>query len=233
VFKDGDALYSSAERRMVLRNEACAALPPNLIEPLGLAGNAPTLPKSTTVDIERLPGFYKKWAGTAWAAVMQGLPDEDAADLGALGDAREVFRQLVREALLSEATLGGTFGPHNQTQVERRSVIGWCYIFAKEGPWRSIRSKEIWCKQVEHAGGEIELRVAIRHELLAQLRADRRLTSMTAEKFARRAKRYGVGRAGGEGDRPHGRRVIVLDREFLADLLSSVSDEPQGEGVDR
>jgi integrase len=114
------------------------------------------------------------------------------------------------------------------TQTERRSLVDWCVKFAKVGPWRAIRSKKCWCKLREVGGGELVLLVAIRHELFAQLKADRRLTEMGAKKFARRAARYGVGRAD-NGERPHGGRAIVLDQAFVADLAATLPDNGVGE----
>jgi hypothetical protein len=228
AFKAGDAIYSNVERREIKRSEACSALPPDLIQPLSHAANAPQF-KGGGANSEALPGFFRKWAGTAWDALVRSLPDEDAAALDVLGDAREEFRRMVRDALLSEFTLARTtIDPRTgarETKIELRSAVGWCVLFAKPGPWRSVRSKQLWCRLVDHAGGELELRVAFRHGLLAQLKADRKLTAMTPNKFTRRAKRYGVGHPGGQEDRPHGQWALVLDRQFLEDLTSTVSDD--------
>jgi hypothetical protein len=222
----GDSVYSTAEHREVRRQEACAALPPDLIGPLSAASDSPQF-KGGGVNVQALPGHFRKWAGTAWAALLTELPDEDAADLGVLGDARETFRRLVRDALLSEVVLGSTIGNDDQTRTERRSLIDWCWRFAKPGPWRSIRSKKCWCKLVDLGGGEVKLRVAVQHGLFAQLRADRRLTEMPANTLGRRADRYGVGRTD-RNDRPHGQRAVILDQAFVDDLLSGIPDDPAG-----
>ena len=102
---------------------------------------------------------------------------------------------MVRDAMLCEVVLGTVVRGASEevTQTERRSLIEWCERFAKVGPWRSIRSKKCWCKVKDLGGREIELMVAVRHELFAQLRADKRLCEMGPNKFTRRAERYGVG----------------------------------------
>jgi hypothetical protein len=61
---------------------------------------------------------------------------------------------------------------------------------------------------------------------MSQLKADRRLIDMGPHKFAERCQRYDVGRPGGQADRPHGRWVIILDPDFVADLpLCFIEDD--------
>jgi hypothetical protein len=86
----------------------------------------------------------------------------------------------VRESLLTAVTLGRNLRSKAEvvTETERRSLIDWCYRFAEEGPWRSIRSYRCWCKLSPSTEGEVELMVAIRHELLSQVGADRRLRQL-------------------------------------------------------
>ncbi len=225
-FKVGDAIHSGTELREVRRVEACAALPPDLIGPLSNASNVPRVPPVTgQVKVEALPGFFRKWAGTAWAALLDGLPDEDSAERGTAAAelAADEFRRLVRDALLAEVVIGDVIGKDGVTQTERRSLIDWCLKFAKPGPWRSVRSKRCWCKMRVLPGGEIVLMVAIRHDLFAQMHADRRLCEMGPKKFARRAARYGVGRSS-QDDRPHGHVAILLDPAFLAELTEACPD---------
>jgi hypothetical protein len=172
-----------------------------------------------------MPGFFKTWARVAWGDLLNTRPEEDEAELGQDAPAREEFWRLVREAMLGQVVLGDVItGEVTQTQIERRALIDWCVRFAKLGRWQSIRSYRCWCKLVELPGGEIRLRVAIRHELFAQLKADRRLVEMGAKKFARRAARYGVGRAT-EDDRPHGQRALVLADDLVAELADNLPDE--------
>ena len=61
------------------------------------------------------------------------------------------------------------------------------------------------------------MKVAIRHSLFAQVKADRRLVTMGKNLFARRADRYGIGTSA-RADRPHGQPAVVLTDEFLAEL---------------
>lgn len=227
-FRRGSALHCQ-DGREVMMGEACAVPTSALIERLAEADNAPRFKgegkAQGAVNREALPGFFGRWAKVAWGDLLDSLPDEDAAELAPDGEAPEEFRRLVREAMLSEVVLGDVIGKSGVTQTEKRSLIDWCVRFAKPGPWRTIRSKKCWCRCREDEGGELVLMVAIRHEVFSQLKADRRLTEMGAKKFARRAARYGVGRAD-NNERPHGGRAILLDHAFVADLIASLPDYP-------
>lgn len=226
--RTGEAVYSRRLHREVGRQEATAGLPPDLIGLLAGSDNVPTA--NGSVCQEKLPGFFKRWGTTGWMALLQELPDEDAADLGTLADACETFRTLVRDALLTEFTLGWrkpTAWGVKEDVVERRPAIHWARHLAKPGRWRDVRDKQIYCKVVEHAGGELEVQVAIKHGLMGQLRADGRLTRLTQDAFNARCRRYGVGRSGRD-QRACGQRVVILDREFVAELLEGVPDDPPG-----
>jgi hypothetical protein len=228
-FRDG-TMIRAGDGRDVPMGEACAVADSALIAALENATDAPRF-KGGAVNRNALPTFYRTWAKVAWGDLLNGLPDEDEAGLDAVGSAREEFRRLVRDALLAEVTLSQMTraGPSAvESRTERNSLIGWCARFAKPGPWRSIRGKLCWCRLVEHEGGELELRVAIRQGLFAQMRADRRLVAMGENKFTRRAKRYGVGQSSRD-DRPHGRSAVVLARDFVEDLTASFPADDGGQ----
>jgi hypothetical protein len=235
VFRDGSAVHC-AGGRVVPMNEACAVPDSRLIAKLAGANNAPRF-KGGGANVNALPGFFRAWAKVAWGDLLRELPDEDQADLGALGDAREVFRRLVRDALLCEVTLSRTVkaGPRTEeSRVERRTLIDWCRVFARPGPWRAIRGKKCWCKVVEIAGGELVLKVAVRQELFAQMRSDPLLIKMTPSTFTRRAQRYGLGTSERE-DRPHGYTAVVLADDVVAELTGNptteeISDAPPAGG---
>jgi hypothetical protein len=221
LFKDGNAIRC-ADGRTVFMTEACAVADTPLIQALAGAVNAPTY-KGGGLNYNALPGFFKTWARVAWGDLLNALPEEDDAELAGLEPARDEFRRLVRDAMLTEVVLGEviTAGRDQQTRVERRSLIGWCQRFAKVGPWRQIRDKQCWCKLVELPDAEIVFRVAIRHGVFAQLKADRRLVEMPPKKFTRRAARYEVGTST-EGERPHGKVAIVLADDLVADMVDSL-----------
>ena len=225
-FRRGEAVYSATERRLIRRQEACAALPPDLIEALARADDAPEF-KGGGVNVGALPGFFRKWAGTAWVAFMQALPDEDGAKEGAVELAKEEFTRLVRQALLSEFTLARKIrDPRGlpEVRMELRSAIGWCQAFAKPGPWKTVRSKQLWCRLEERALGLIVLKVALRHEVFKQLHADPRLVEIGPAAFIRRATRYDIGKVGGQEDRPGGKWALVLSDDFVEDLTASFSE---------
>lgn len=177
------------------------------------------------VDLEALPGLFRKWVGVAWGDLLQQLPEEVQARLGDDAPAREKFHQLVREAMYSQITFGDVIGRQGVTQTERRSLVGWCVKFAKVGQWRDIRSLACWTRLTQPTPGELQLHVAIRHELFSQVHgADKWLRTMGATAFATFAKKYGIG-VSSEKDRPQGRRAIVLETDFLNDLTAGISDD--------
>jgi hypothetical protein len=51
---------------------------------------------------------------------------------------------------------------------------------------------------------------------------------MGSTRFSSRAERYGVGKRG-EKDRPHGVRAVILNRDFVLDLIAGL---PDAEGRD-
>ncbi len=121
--------------------------------------------------------------------------------------------------MLIQVVLGETICKQGVTRTERNSLIDWCQKFQKKGQWKPIRSMKCWCKLVELAGGEVRLKVAIRHELFAQIKADRRLIEMGPKTFSRRAAKYEVGTVA-EKDRPQGQRAVVLTDDFVIDLTA-------------
>src|SRR5206468_1776878 len=87
----------SRDGEEISRPDACQTPTTKALAMLSLATDAPRLPKSEVVDIDKLPGFFKKWAPVAWGDIITKLPDEDEADLGAVGEiAAEEFRNLLR-----------------------------------------------------------------------------------------------------------------------------------------
>ena len=226
VFKDGTAIHC-ADGAVVPMGEACALGDSELIARLARASDAPRYAgkngQQGDVKTAGLPTFLRTWVKIAWGDLLRGLPIEDAADLGAAAPARDEFHRLVRDAMLSQLALGEIVGKTDRdrgpTQVERCSLIDWCAKFARGGPWKSIRSYRCWCKSERAEGGPVVLRVAVRHELFAQLKADRRLCEMGANAFTRRAQKYDVGRSS-RADRPEGKSAVVLDQSFVDDLLA-------------
>ncbi len=232
VFKIGTAIHCGDGSVMPM-GEACALCDSRLIDRLEQATDAARYVgrngEPGQVKRTALPGFFKTWAKVAWGDLLRSLPDEDGAELGDRGPAREEFRRLVRDAMLTQVVLGESLKDKGRTQApsqtERRSLIDWCHKFAKVGPWKSIRSYRCWCK-AEIIRGELLLRVAVRHELFGQLKADRRLCQMGQNTFTRRVEGYGIGRTS-RSDRPEGQSAVVFDAAFLTDLLDGIPDEPE------
>ncbi|MBA4065465.1 MAG: hypothetical protein C0501_17475 [Isosphaera sp.] len=225
-FRRGTAVHTADG--FVPMGEACAVADSVLIARLERAADAPQY-QNGAVKRGSLPAFFKTWSRVAWGDLLNSLPDEDGADLGAGSAAAEAFRRMVRDAMLSEVVLGDVIGKDDVTRTERRSLIDWCLKFAKLGPWKSIRSKRCWCKVVPLGGGEIVTKVAVRVELFGQLRSDRTLSEMTQNTFAARAEKYGVG-ASTRQDRPEGRAAVVLSDSFVAELTEGIPLDPEDLG---
>ncbi len=232
VFRRGASIVTFEGEEIGI-NVSCTLPPSSLITRLESAANAPRF-RGGALNYNGLPGFFKTWAKTAWADLLAYLPDEDTAELGADEPTAEVFRRMVRDAMLIEVVLGEVIGKNSEvTQKQRCSLIDWCQKFAKSGPWKPIRSKKCWCKFVpDGADGEIKLKVAIHQGLFAQLRADRRLINMTENTFARRSAKYGVGTST-RNDRPQGMSAVVLNDEFIADLIATLVGDSEVDDPDR
>jgi hypothetical protein len=230
VFKDGNAIHTE-DGDDVKMAVAISVTNDQLIEALSKATDAPRTQEG--VKWGSLPRFFSTWAKTAWGNLLDSLPDEDNAELGADSPPGDKFRQMVRDALLrpwncGTVVRGRAQDHHNEpVQVERRPVISWCRRFAELGEWDDLRGLKIWFKEQDRGDGHVKLMVALRHEVFGQIGGvDRRLTGMPPKKFARRAAKHGVGQSGGEDHRPQGNRAIVLSGEFLDDLLGGMPDEP-------
>lgn len=223
IMRKGTAIVTGDGREVQMR-EGISVPNTAIIQMLANAVDAPRF-KGGGLNWNALPGFFNKWARVAWGDLLQSLPSEDDAGLTSDSPVGEEFRRLVSAALFTQVVLGDTIGREGDpTRIERRSLIDWCARFAKEGPWRSIRSYRVWCKRELASGGELVLKVALRHELFAQVKADRGLCEMGAKVFTRRAARYAVGRST-TSDRPHGLSALVLDRAFVAELVASLPDD--------
>jgi hypothetical protein len=226
VFRVGTAIRCE-DGSQVPMGEGTVVLDSTLVDRLAGAVNAPRY-ESGAINRNRLPGFFKLWAKVAWGDLLQSLPDEDAAALGPDAPAGDEFRRQVAAVMHTEVTLGNIIRQTDATQTERRSVIGWCERFARPGPWRSIRSLNVWTKRRVLNSGEEVIAIAIRHELFAQLKGDRQLLAMGATKFARRAAKYAVG-SSSRKDRPHGLTAVVLDQDFVAELLAPTQEFPDAD----
>jgi hypothetical protein len=207
-------LYSDALRREVRPSEACFGAPENLLMLMGKASDAPR-DKRGELDLDALPGRFKKWAPHAWAELLGQLPDEDQAE-EVSDSAGEDFRAAMSAVLYHIVPLGREVrqGDQTETRVERRSLIDAARVFARPGSWQSVRDYQIWCRQGE--GGALE--VAIRSGLLSQVPSGT-LAGLKPKQFAHKCALYDVG-AAGDDCRPGGSRAVRLAPAFLAELLA-------------
>ncbi|HKB35071.1 MAG TPA: hypothetical protein VKD72_01370 [Gemmataceae bacterium] len=217
VCKDGSILT---------RPDAISVPTSALIGHLALATDAPRNQEGY-VRHQALPSFFRTWVKVAWGDLLDGLFDEDGLkpDTAALALAAEDFQRIVANALYAEMTLAVRDPKTRERYPERRSAIDWCRRLARIGPWRSVRSKLLWCKRVVLPDGEERVRIALLHGLFTQQHADGRLCDMGPTTFARRARRFGVAATVAD-NRVHGQRAIILADEFVAELTAaSPADE--------
>jgi hypothetical protein len=133
----------------------------------------------------------------------------------------------VRAALLSIVSLGHTYtsGSGNEvTETQRRALIHWAAIWAKDQKWESVRSYLLWFRRDEHQ----QLRISLRVELFGQV-GGTDLAKLSQNKFTRLAEVYGIA-AGGTKVRGGAQRATELNPKFVAELLSG--PEPQEDAKD-
>jgi hypothetical protein len=226
LFKRGRFLYTS-EGETIGRVDACADPTPKILKELETASDVPLF-KNGKVDHHRIPTLFGTWGKSAWAQVFDGMPTEEEAKLDDNTIAADQFRQMVRDAMLSEVTLGSKLKPNvdglaDEVNIQRRSLIAWCVQFAKPRIWGNVQSKMCWARRDKDEKGEW-LRVALRHELFAQIKADKRLVAMGANMFGRLAKKYCVGESH-RNERPYGQSAVILSNDLIADLISKFDDD--------
>jgi hypothetical protein len=224
VFRRGEVIYSQALGREVKRSEACFGADSALIEQLKKAVNVPR--DKHGVDLNALPRFFSSWARTAWADLLESLPEEDGTG-GEIADmAQEEFRRHVAAAFHRIVSFGSTYKverlrngkkeTEEQTRSENRSVIDWCDLWAKPGNWSRPRSLQVWLRR----DADRRLAIAFRIEFFGQIPGCP-LTRYGQRRFADLARQYGVAK-GGEC-RPGGGRALELTPEFIAELLDGPS----------
>lgn len=214
-FRRGQAVFSETLGREVKPSEGCFAPDRMLVNKLAHATDAP---KDTNgaVDPKRLPKFYRDWARSAWAELLNGL-EEEADTSEVVGSAEEEFRRAVASGLHEQVTLG-----REDADPERRSFIDWADRFAKPGRWSQVRSYLIWCRR---DGETAPASIAVRVELFGRVRLAG-LAEMSHRRFAALAALYGVGRA--DECRAGGQRCVELTREFLAEVRRGPGGEVDG-----
>jgi putative DNA primase/helicase len=209
VFRREQALYSSRLGRLVKSNEATIAPSISLVSQLETAPDAPRNAKGE-INRNSIPHFFRIWASVAWRDLLAELPEEEEAaeiDPAATSD----FAGAMAAALHQIISLGEVKNDH--TIVERRSLIDWAARFAKEGPWKSVRSYCIWSCISPGTGTRIALRV----DLMSQL-GRRELAPMTQNRFGRLCEQYGIGMA----TKVAGVRAVELSADYLLQRMGLV-----------
>jgi hypothetical protein len=169
---------------------------------------------------EALPQFFARWCRSAWVDLLDDLPDEEAGDeVSEL--AKEEFRSRVAKAMHTLVTLGHEIKGRGEndvrTEVQRRSLIHWCWLWAKQGQWAAVHNYLLWTRR--DADGALQ--VALRFDLFGQL-PGQDWKDIGQRKFGKLCERYGVSIRRPDECRPGGQRAVELHHDFLADLKAGV-----------
>jgi DnaB-like helicase N terminal domain len=220
IFRRADRLWSEALGREITRSEACSAPTSDLIPALLAASDYPASTPHGP-DRSRVPGVYRQWAPIAWQDLIRHVPDE--ADSPEIADAAgEQFRGAVAQLLAAIESLSYRRDGAERTEVQRRSLIDWCKLFARAGPWRSVRSLAIWCR----LDGDGRVAIAIHQRLAGQVGRGH-LLPYTHRRLVQLAEMYGVG----SGRRTSSARILELTPEYIAEQLAQPGEEAQRDGM--
>jgi hypothetical protein len=218
TFRRANVIYSARLGRLVTRTEACDAPGIELVRRLEKAADAPVDRRG--VDTNRIPKFFREWAPSAYYDLRSSLPEEEgAAELCDL--AREEFRAKVAGALLTMAAITYTYhasGGEERQEVQRRPLLEWCKMFAKQGQWETVRGYRLWCRC---DGSPARLQVALRAELFRQIHCSE-LSALSHRRFSDLCRLYEVGRPGKV--RGGDQRAVHLLPGYLDGLLAGPED---------
>jgi hypothetical protein len=212
LFRRGPNLYSEALERDVSPAEACYAPDIQLVEALRIATDVPRY-KDGTVNRQAVPAFFANWAKSAFVVLRNSLAEEDdSAEVNEL--ARDQFRAKVAAAMLCLQSFVYEYkkkekSDPERTEVQKRSLLNWCQLWAKAGNWQSVRSLPLWTRLDE----QNRLCIALRLELFAVL--SKPIPAKGPKAFKRLCHLYDVG----TGGRPCGKDAVELSGGFL-DYLS-------------
>jgi hypothetical protein len=224
AFRIGASIYSAKHGREIRKSEVCGAPGSDLIETLLTASD---FPRYETGSPKRgsLPSYFKNWAPIAWQDLWDSLPDEqDAPEIAA--SAAEHFRETVANILLTMQAFSYHYRRKDGTErneVQRRTLISWCDLWAKRGNWEAIRTLALWCKRNKSG----QLKVAMHRRLFGQIKQP---APWAERRFAQLCELYEIGASSPE--RPGGSRAVELYPEFIQDLLAGPVDESDDRNVD-
>lgn len=218
--KQGEKIYSESSGVLVSMGALCKGADSELIERLKTAKGAPTFdgkpPGPENVKVNSLPQFFNTWSRTAWMNLWKNLPEETNSDEVSEA-AQEDFCARLSAAMHHIVRVGERHGHGRDayTEVETRSLIELCLLFAVLGGWKSIRSYQIWTRKDEG-----RVRIALHAGLFKQIGGD--LAQIGQNKFGRLCEHYGVGQ---RLDKVKGGRAVELTAEFIDQLTPMGWDE--------
>ncbi len=148
TFRRGPNLYSDALGREIARAEACYAPTPQLVDDLEMAADcprgraAPSAPPS--------PGYIGPGASVAWRGVLDRAARGGSDGRGRRRGAEDELRAAIWQHMLGRVvSLGHVVRDEegdDYTEVQARSLLDWCHLWADRGSWESIRSYWLWCR---------------------------------------------------------------------------------------
>jgi hypothetical protein len=208
-FRRGDAIWSAKRGRLMKRSEILGGASTKLIDLLTGAFEA-TRNDEGKVLRKCLPKLFRDWAPTAYADVLETMPDEPDGDEIVYSAAAE-FRRKMASVMWEPITLAIVEEKKGEIQV-RDSLFGWCRLWANTSFWSPIQHYLCWtCKRQK---GQPP-RIALRAGLLTQLhRHD--LGDLSQKAFSQLCEKYGVGFV--PPGKACGQRVVELAEDFIAEL---------------
>ena len=225
TFRRDNVLYASALGREVKHTEACFAPGLELATEMLRCSN---VPKNENGDPKEnaIPQLFRSWAPSAWRDLLAELPDESQAD-EISGAAQEQFRGQIAAALHTLVPLTYRYKGDDggdREEVQRRSLISWCGMFAKGKRWESIRTYCLWVREGDPLPGSTAkvVRVALRVELFAQV-SKTDLAKLSQRNLTDLCKLYAIGTEckvrGGDA------RAVELSPGFLAEITAEPEND--------
>ena len=140
-------------------------------------------------------------------------------------EAEDQFRLRVTSLFQALVTLGERINKETETQLDKRPLINWAVLFAKPGPWQSVRGMQLWSRKPGAEDSPPD--IAMDHGLTSQVNGFADLSLMGRKRFTRLAVLYKIGSE--TETRVKGKRVIRLDEKFVEELLAGPPDIPPEE----
>jgi len=209
----GREVWSDKAGAWISARDVLQGAPKELLERLAGATDAPLMRDGRTVDRDRLPAAWRKWAPSAWVDML-GSTDPEGEESEVSASAGADLSRVLAAALHTVVTMGRrvTVKGVEETQLEQRSLADWCGVLAKPGRgWYRMRSWHVWARR------EDRLRIALRPDLFTQLRRGD-LPQLTLRQLNQLAQAHEIG--GPVSVAGNSIRAMELRGEWIAEYLA-------------